>query len=114
MAIKYYSEQLNQLFNSVEELQAAELYTAGQEIKINIGWAKGALTSDDNAQAALMNKDINAAAQEAGFGEITLEAVGSINDRYGDVPAGEYAVGVSYEDPEAVFCFLRSYFRFCI
>jgi len=24
MAIKYYSEQLNQLFNSVEELQAAE------------------------------------------------------------------------------------------
>lgn len=78
---------------ALAELTEAGLYKAGEKIHIRIGWAKGALTSDDNAQAALMNKYINAAAQEAGFGEITLEAVGNINDRYGDVPAGEYAVG---------------------
>ncbi len=78
---------------ALQELTAAGLYTAGQEIKINIGWAKGALTSDDNAQVALMNKYINAAAKEAGFGEITLVAVGSINDRYAAVPNGEYAIG---------------------
>lgn len=78
---------------ALAELTEAGLYKAGEAIKINIGWAKGALTSDDNAQAALMNKYINAAAQEAGFGEITLEAVGNINDRYGAVPAGEYAIG---------------------
>ena len=35
----------------------------------------------------LMNKYINAAAGEAGFGAITLEAIGNITDRYGDVPA---------------------------
>ena len=81
------------MVKALEELQAAELYTAGQEIKINIGWAKGALTSDDNAQIALMNKYINAAAAEAGFGQITLVAVGSINDRYAAVPAGDYAIG---------------------
>lgn len=78
---------------ALEELSAAGLYTAGQEVKINIGWAKGALTSDDNAQVALMNKYINAAAKEAGFGEITLVAVGNINDRYAAVPQGEYAIG---------------------
>lgn len=78
---------------ALEELQAAELYTAGEAIKIRIGWAKGALTTDDQAQVALMNKYINAAAKEAGFGEITLEAIGSINDRYADVPKGEFAIG---------------------
>lgn len=78
---------------ALEELVAADLYTAGEKVHIRIGWAKGALTSDDQAQLALMNKYINSAAQEAGFGEITLEAIGSINDRYGDVPKGEYAIG---------------------
>ncbi len=81
------------MVKALEELQAAELYTAGETIKIRIGWAKGALTTDDQAQVALMNKYINAAAKEAGFGEITLEAIGNINDRYGDVPKGEFAIG---------------------
>jgi oligopeptide transport system substrate-binding protein len=40
-----------------------------------------------------MNKYINAAASEAGFGKITLEAVGNIDNRYDAVPAGEYAIG---------------------
>ena len=78
---------------ALEELVAAGLYVAGEKVHIRIGWAKGALTSDDQAQLALMNKYINSAAKEAGFGEITLEAVGSINDRYADVPKGEYAIG---------------------
>ena len=78
---------------ALEELVAANLYTKGAEIKILIGWAKGALTSDDNKQLELMNKYINAAASEAGFGKITLEAVGNIDNRYEAVPAGEYAIG---------------------
>lgn len=81
------------MVTALEELTEAGLYKAGENIHIRIGWAKGALTSDDNAQLALMNKYINAAAKEAGFGEITLEAIGNINDRYGDVPKGEYAIG---------------------
>ena len=77
-----------------EELVAAGLYMAGQPIKIRIAWAKGALTSDDNAQIALMNEFINAAIQDSGFGTVTLEAVGNLNDRYGDVSErGEYAIG---------------------
>ena len=78
---------------ALEELVAAGLYNKGEEIKILIGWAKGALTSDDNKQVELMNKYINQAASEAGFGKITLEAVGNITDRYNDVPAGNYAIG---------------------
>ena len=75
------------------ELVEAGLYTAGEPIVIRIGWAKGALDSSANQQLALMNKYINAAADGSGFGTITLEAVGNINDRYGDVPKGEYAIG---------------------
>jgi len=69
------------------------LYKKGEEIKIRIGWAKGALTSDDNSQIALMNKYINEAVKDSGFGKVTLEAIGNIDDRYADVPAGEYAIG---------------------
>ena len=76
-----------------EELVAEGLYTEGEPIHIRIGWAKGALTSADNQQVALMNKYINAAAEGSGFGTITLEAVGNINNRYDDVANGEYAIG---------------------
>ena len=76
-----------------DELVADGLYTAGEDIVIRIGWAKAALQSSDNNQIALMNKYINAAAEGSGFGKITLEGIGSIEDRYGDVPAGEYAIG---------------------
>ena len=76
-----------------DELVAAGLYTKGAEIKIKIGWAKGALTSADNQQLTLMNKFINAAIEGSGFGKVTFEAVGNIADRYGDVAKGEYAVG---------------------
>ena len=76
-----------------DELVAAGLYTAGEDIHIRIGWAKGSLESADNNQIALMNKYINAAAEGSGFGTITLEGIGNISDRYGDVPKGEFAIG---------------------
>ena len=76
-----------------EELVAEGLYKAGEPIKVRIGWAKGALTSADNQQLALMNKYINQAVEGSGFGTVTLEAIGNINDRYGDVAKGEYAMG---------------------
>lgn len=76
-----------------QELVDAGLYTAGDPIHIRIGYAAGALDSAHNQQMELMNKYINAAAEGSGFGTITLEAVGNLTDRYGDVPAGEYAIG---------------------
>ena len=76
-----------------KELVEAGLYTEGEEIKIRIGWKKGALDSSDIKQCELMNKYINAAAEGSGFGPITLEPIGNINDRYGDTAKGEYAIG---------------------
>ena len=75
------------------ELVEAGLYTAGDPIVIRIGWAKGALDSAANQQLALVNKYINAAAEGSGFGTITFEAVGNIENRYDAVPQGEYAIG---------------------
>lgn len=76
-----------------DELVAAGLYTAGDAITIKIAYAKGALTSDNNAQVAKMNEYINAAAEGSGFGKITFEAVGNVSDRYTDVATGVYAIG---------------------
>ena len=87
------TEAKNLMKKACDELVAAGLYTKGAEIKIKIGWAKGALTSADNQQLTLMNKFINAAIEGSGFGKVTFEAVGNIADRYGDVAKGEYAVG---------------------
>ena len=75
------------------ELVEAGLYKEGDPIHIRIGWAKGAMTSSDNQQVALMQKYINQAVEGSGFGEITLEGVGNIPSRYDAVPNGEYAVG---------------------
>ena len=75
------------------ELVEAGLYVAGEPIVIRIGWAKGALDSAANQQLALVNKYINAAAEGSGFGTITFEAVGNIENRYDAVPQGEYAIG---------------------
>ena len=76
-----------------DELVAAGLYTSGAEIKIRIGWAKGAMGAADQNQIAKMNQYLNAAIEGSGFGKITLEGVDNIPDRYGDVPKGEYAIG---------------------
>ena len=76
-----------------EELVAAGLYTKGQDIKIQIGWAKGALTEDDTKQAQLIEKYLNAAVEGSGFGKVTLEPLGNITNRYGDTANGLYAIG---------------------
>lgn len=76
-----------------EELVAANLYKEGEAIKIRVGWKKGALDSADNQQVALLQKYLNAAVEGSGFGAITLEAVGNIADRYGDVGKGEFCIG---------------------
>ena len=76
-----------------DELVAAGLYTAGQEIKIQIAWSAGAIESAGQKQITLMNNYINAAIEGSGFGKITLEGIGSLSDRYSDVPNGNYAIG---------------------
>ena len=54
-----------------EELVAAGLYTKGQDIKIQIGWAKGPLTEDDTKQAQLIEKYLNARGRQIiGWDEI--------------------------------------------
>lgn len=76
-----------------EELVAAGLYTAGDPIHIRIGFKKGALDSSDNKVVEVLNKQLNAALEGTGFGTLELEAIGNINDRYGDTAKGEYAIG---------------------
>ena len=68
------------------------LYNGG-DIVIQIGWAKGALQADDNAQVDKLNQYINAALEGSGFGKITFEAVGNIDNRYADTAKGLYAIG---------------------
>ena len=75
------------------ELVADGLYKEGDPIHIRIGWAKGALGSPDNQQASLIQKYVNAAMEGSGFGPLTLEPIGNINDRYSDVANGEFAIG---------------------
>lgn len=76
-----------------DELVASGDYVAGEPIKIRIGWAAGAIDSAANNQLKLMNEFLNAAIEGSGFGTITLDAIGNINNRYDDVANGEYAVG---------------------
>jgi oligopeptide transport system substrate-binding protein len=90
----YNLEEAKKLMKTAcEELVEDGIYTAGEEIKIKIGWAKGALTSADQKQITLINNMINAALEGSGFGKITLEGVGNLPDRYGDVGKGEFAIG---------------------
>ena len=95
-----------------KELVDAGLYTEGQDIVIRIGYKKGALDSTDNKQVELMNKYINAAAEGSGFGKITLEALGNISDRYGDVAKGEYAIGYGAWGGAALYPF-RNFQVYC-
>lgn len=76
-----------------EELVAAGLYTAGDPIHIRVGFKKGSLDSSDNKIGEIINRQLNAALEGSGFGAIELELVGNIEDRYGDVAKGEFAIG---------------------
>lgn len=76
-----------------EELVAAGLYKEGDPIYIRVGYKKGAIDSTDQKQISVMNEFLKAAVEGSGFGDITLEAVGNIDNRYAAVPAGEFAIG---------------------
>lgn len=76
-----------------DDLVAADLIDAGANIKIRVAYKKGALESDDFAQISLLNKYLNSAVQGSGFGTVQLEGVGNLEDRYGAVPAGKFAIG---------------------
>ena len=102
------TEAQNLMKQACDELVAEGLYTAGEPIHIRIGWAKGALGSPDNQQAALIEKYINAAMEGSGFGALTLEPIGNINDRYGDVASGEYAIGYGAWGGAAFYPFRNS------
>ncbi len=95
-----------------KELVDAGLYTAGDDITIRVAYKKGALDSTDNKQLELMNKYINAAAEGSGFGHITLEGLGNINDRYDDVANGEYAIGYGAWGGAALYPF-RNFRVYC-
>ena len=95
-----------------KELVEAGLYKEGEEIKIRVGYKKGALDSADNKQMELMNKYINAAVEGSGFGKVTLEALGNINDRYADVAGGEYAIGYGAWGGAALYPF-RNFRVYC-
>lgn len=101
-------ELMKQAYN---ELTADGIYSGG-DIVIRIGYKKGALDSADNKQVELMNKYINAAAEGSGFGHITLEALGNINDRYGDTAKGEYAIGYGAWGGAALYPF-RNFQVYC-
>ena len=87
------TEAKNLMAKACDELVAAGLYTEGDPIHIRIGYKAGTLDSTDQQQLALFNKFINAAAEGSGFGAITLEGVGDLNNRYASVANGEFAIG---------------------
>ena len=95
-----------------EELVAEGLYTKGEDIVIQIGWAKGALQADDNAQVDKLNQYINAALEGSGFGKITFEAVGNIDNRYADTAKGLYAIGYGAWGGAALYPF-RNFQVYC-
>lgn len=76
-----------------QELVEAGLYKEGDPIYIRIGYKKGALDSADQNQVALMQKYLNKAVEGSGFGTVTLEAIGNIENRYDDTANGEFAIG---------------------
>ena len=76
-----------------DELVAAGKYTAGEPITIKIAWKAGAMEDTDNSQVQKVQDYLNAAVAGSGFGAVTIIGVGSLNDRYADVPAGKFAIG---------------------
>ncbi len=76
-----------------DELVAADLYTKGENIVIQMAWSAGDMVAADNQQVALLNQYINAAAEGSGFGTIELKAISNLDARYKDVSNGVYAIG---------------------
>ena len=76
-----------------DELVAANLYTRGADIEIQIAWKAGAMEAADNQQLEKLNQYLNAAMEGSGFGKITFTAADNLKTRYDDVIAGKYAIG---------------------
>ncbi len=76
-----------------KELVEEGLYKEGDPIKIRLAWMKPAMDTVAQAQIDKLSTYLNAAVEGTGFGKITLEGVGNLNDRYGDVINGTYAIG---------------------
>lgn len=90
----YYPEEAKNLMaTACTELVSAGLYKKGEEIKIRVAYSAEALTASQQEQIDKLNEYLNAAASGSGFGKITLEAVGEIENRSDKVVAGEYAIG---------------------
>ena len=90
----YNKTEATELFKkALTELVEAGLYTAGADIKIQVGWAKGAMSAADNQQVTLLNKYLNDAMADTGFGKIELVGIDNITNRYADVASGVYAIG---------------------
>ena len=87
------TEAKNLFTTACNELVDAGLYTKGEPIVIRMGWAKGSLDASAQQQIELLNKYLNEALKDTGFGTIELQGIDNINDRYGDVVNGTYAIG---------------------
>lgn len=87
------TEAKNLMKQACDKLVADGVYTAGSDIKVRIGWAKGTLQSSDQKLVSMLNDFVNAALEGSRFGKITFEAIDNINNRYADVAAGEFAIG---------------------
>ena len=88
-----------------DELLGAGRYTDGEDIKIQVAYKADAISALDLRQIELLNKYLNEAAKDSGFGTITLEAVGGVRDRSGAVTTGDYAIGCGAWGGAAVFPF---------
>ncbi len=76
-----------------DELVYKEMYKAGEEIKLLVAYSDGPLSTSDTDRIEKINQYLNAACEGSGFGKITLEAVGELENYREKVSAGEYAVG---------------------
>lgn len=90
----YNKSEANALMKKAhDELVKDGVYKTGSDIKIKVAWSKGAKTDDDTAQITSLQKYLNEAAANTGFGKITLELVDNLPNRYDSVKNGEYAIG---------------------
>lgn len=94
------------------ELQVSRIYTTGDPIHLQIAWSSGPLTQTDRQQVKKLEEYLNAAMADSGFGPLTLEAVGELENRYAAVPSGAFAIGWGAWGSSALHPF-RSFLGYC-
>ncbi len=81
----YDIEKANELMKQAcEQLVADGEYVKGEDIVIRVAWSKTALTENDKKQVSLLQKYINSACEESGFGIVTLLPVGNVQNVVAD------------------------------